>query len=114
MAGKSFSYNFIINGAVNNSLISSFGRVNRLTQTMSIQNIDLKNSIAQINNAFRSGTVSSATYAARMKELSSAQRAIASTALKSSSSSLFFSAANCIRILSPHLRWGTRWSRSFA
>ena len=21
---------------------------------------------------------------------------------------------NCIRILSPHLRWGTRWSRSFA
>ncbi len=94
MAGKSFSYNFIINGAVNNSLISSFGRVNRLTQTMSIQNIDLKNSIAQINNAFRSGTVSSATYAARMKELSSAQRAIASTALKSSSSSLFFSAAN--------------------
>ena len=22
--------------------------------------------------------------------------------------------ANCIRILSPHLRWGTRWSRSFA
>lgn len=94
MAGKSFSYNFIINGAVNNSLISSFGRVNRLTQTMSIQNIDLKNSIAQINNAFRLGTVSSATYAARMKELSSAQRAIASTALKSSSSSLFFSAAN--------------------
>ena len=23
-------------------------------------------------------------------------------------------AFNCIRILSPHLRWGTRWSRSFA
>ena len=22
--------------------------------------------------------------------------------------------SNCIRILSPHLRWGTRWSRSFA
>lgn len=21
---------------------------------------------------------------------------------------------DCIRILSPHLRWGTRWSRSFA
>lgn len=29
---------------------------------------------------------------------------------------LFFSfdIVNCIRILSPHLRWGTRWSRSFA
>lgn len=25
-----------------------------------------------------------------------------------------FPADNCIRILSPHLRWGTRWSRSFA
>lgn len=23
-------------------------------------------------------------------------------------------ALDCIRILSPHLRWGTRWSRSFA
>lgn len=22
--------------------------------------------------------------------------------------------SNCIRILSPHLRWGTRWSCSFA
>ena len=22
--------------------------------------------------------------------------------------------SDCIRILSPHLRWGTRWSRSFA
>ena len=27
---------------------------------------------------------------------------------------LFQCLADCIRILSPHLRWGTRWSRSFA
>ncbi len=94
MAGKSFSYNFIINGNVNSSLISSFGRVNRLTQSMSLQNIDLKNSFVQINNAFRSGVVNANSYAARMKELKAAQRAIANTELKSSSGSLFFTAAN--------------------
>ena len=27
---------------------------------------------------------------------------------------ILYDGHNCIRILSPHLRWGTRWSRSFA
>ena len=94
MAGKSFAYNFIINGNVNNSLIASFGRVNSLTHAMSVQNNDLRNSFFQINNAFKSGTVNAATYAARMKELNAAQHAISKMALKSNSSSLFFAASN--------------------
>lgn len=69
MAGKNFSFNFIINGNVNSSLINSFGKVGTAIQRINIQAQDLKASFNLANNAFKNGAITADTYAARMREL---------------------------------------------
>lgn len=94
MAGKNFSFNFIINGNVNSSLINSFGKVGTAIQRINIQAQDLKASFNLANNAFKNGAITADTYAARMRELGAARRALAQSAMTAQSGNFFLAANN--------------------